>query len=195
MLIASLIFNFILLIFLALSRRRTGHQRFELKENSIRFNDVGNRLVLALEGADLGLWEWDMIEGGILVNLRGMEMLGYQKHEIGPKMEHWLRLLHPEDVDLRNEALSRYLSGEAERYECEYRLRHKQGHWVWVLDRAKVFSHEADRAATRMVGTFLDISAQGNGARATGAGRYRSAHGLAQPSSVYGKVAAGMVAQ
>jgi len=86
-------------------------------------------------------------------------MLGYTLAELAPlSIETWTRLAHPEDLSRSEAALQRCFQGKTDAYECDCRMRHKDGHWVWVLDRGRVVEWAPDGRPVRMSGTHLDIS-------------------------------------
>ena len=117
------------------------------------------RLELALEGAELGMWDWQLASGRIQCNDRWAAILGYRLAELEPlTIETWRTLCHPADRALSDERLARHLRGEVPCYDCELRMRHQDGHWVWVLNRGKVVEWGADHQPLRMAGTHLDIS-------------------------------------
>lgn len=116
------------------------------------------RTQLALEGTDLGLWDWNITTGQVTINERWAEMLGYSLDEIEPHMRTWRKMVHPDDLPRVTEALSRHLAGETPVYETEHRLRSKDGTWKWVLNRGKVFERDSDDKPVRAAGTYLDIT-------------------------------------
>jgi PAS domain S-box-containing protein len=119
------------------------------------------RLQNVLEGTHVGTWEWNVDTGETTFNERWAEMIGYTLEELTPvSMETWNELVHPEDLEKSNAALARHFSGASEFYQCESRIRHKDGHWVWVLDRGKVFSRTDSGQPLMMFGTHQDISEQ-----------------------------------
>jgi PAS domain S-box-containing protein len=86
-------------------------------------------------------------------------MLGYTLAELYPINYHtWDPLIHPDDQQRAGEAMDKHFAGLSEYYECEVRLRHKQGHWVWVLDRGKVVEWDDEGKPNRVIGMHLDIS-------------------------------------
>ena len=115
------------------------------------------RLRLALQGADLGLWDLDVPTQCATVNARWAEMLGLPP-DADASAQAWRSLVHPDDWPRVNAAKQAHLRGETERFEAIYRLRHADGHWVWVLDRGRVLERDANGAPLRMVGTHLDIT-------------------------------------
>ena len=116
------------------------------------------RLSLALEGAELGTWDWDIATGYYVFDKRWASMLGYELHELVLDMKTWEDLLHPDDKKEVLNALNLHLAGGIELYENEHRLRHKSGEWVWVLVRGRVIERKPDGAPVRMCGTHLDIT-------------------------------------
>ena len=118
------------------------------------------RLQNILEGTAVGTWEWNVATGETVFNERWAEMIGYRLEELGRcSIDTWKRFAHPDDLARSNELLAAHLRGETERYECEARMAHKDGHWVWVLDRGKLFSRNAQGEPAWMAGTHMDISA------------------------------------
>ncbi len=126
------------------------------KENILR--ETQQRLDLALQAADLGLWDWYVQSGQAIVNERAAKIVGYSLDEIETTFNFWESLLHPDDKDRVLERLVSYLSGPAGLYEDEYRARSRSGEWKWVLSRGKVVEHDSQGSPTRMIGTYLDIT-------------------------------------
>jgi PAS domain S-box-containing protein len=116
------------------------------------------RLGLALKGADLGSWDWNVQTGEVRVNERWAQMLGCRADEIEPHVKTWEDLVHPEDLPRVREVLQAHLDGRTPSYETEHRMRHKSGGWVWVLDRGRVITRDAAGKPLRATGTHLDIT-------------------------------------
>lgn len=125
-------------------------------ERQIRHSE--QRLELALAGSSLGLWDWNIPNGEMVFDERWCAMLGHRVGEIEPQVRSWERLVCPEDWPAVRTALEAHLKGETPAYESEHRLRHKDGHWVWVLDRGKVMVRDEAGNPLRAAGTHLDIS-------------------------------------
>ena len=115
-------------------------------------------LELALRGGDLGLWDLQVPTGGFTVNARECAMLGYTLQDVANGEPEWRGLVHREDREPMNAAMARHLAGETAFYECEVRLRHKSGHWIWALSRAVVVERDAAGTPVRVVGTHMDIT-------------------------------------
>ena len=131
----------------------------ERRNLELALEESRERLELALEGSELGMWDWKVQTGETQFNERWAGMLGYRLAELEPtSIENWQDLCHPEDLVLAKQRLESHFRGEASYYECEFRMRHKDGHWVWILDRGKVVEWGPDRRPVRMAGTHLDIT-------------------------------------
>jgi PAS domain S-box-containing protein len=115
------------------------------------------RLRLAFAGAQEGVWDWNLRSGAVVYSTRWKQMLGYADDEVEPHVGAWERLLHPEDR-VRAEELSASLARGAQTYEGEFRLRHKDGHFVHVLSRGFPVREQPDGPVVRIVGMHLDIT-------------------------------------
>lgn len=113
---------------------------------------------LALVGADLGTWDWNLQTGAMTFNAPWAQMLGYTPDEIEPHIQSWESLVHPDDRPRVREVLNAHLEGRTPAYETEHRLRAKSGRWVWVLDRGKVVEWTEEGRPLRATGTHLDIT-------------------------------------
>jgi hypothetical protein len=116
------------------------------------------QLSLAMRGAALGLWDWQVPSGAVTVNERWAEMMGYRVEDIDPRLDSWRALVHPDDWPLAEAALQAHLRGETDSYRCEHRLRHRDGHWVWVLDAGQVVERDAAGQPLRALGIHLDVT-------------------------------------
>ena len=120
---------------------------------------VQRRLQNALGGAQAAMWEWTMQTGELVVDERWTEMVGYTIAELAPIDIHTFeRLIHPYDLEPTFACTRRYLSGESPTYEAEFRLAHKDGHWVWIVSRGAVMTFDAHGRPLSMCGTHLDIT-------------------------------------
>ena len=138
-------------------RRRQMADRLAAAREAER-HESAERLELALAGADLGLWDWHVPSGKMQLNERWFSMLGYRRNEVEPDISSWEKLVHPEDAPFVHAALDKHFRNEAPGYETEHRLRHKDGHWVWILDRGRVVERDAAGVPVRVVGTYMDVT-------------------------------------
>jgi PAS domain S-box-containing protein len=116
------------------------------------------RIELALRGADLAAWDWNIESGEVIYNPRWAEMRGYRPGEIAPSVDSWTSGIHPEDLPRVKQALDDYFEGRAPEYQTEHRVRTRSGEWIWILDRGKVFARDDRGRPIRMVGTELDVT-------------------------------------
>jgi PAS domain S-box-containing protein len=123
---------------------------------ALRFSE--ERLHLALDGADLGLWDWNLLTDEVFYNDRWLAMLGYRRSEVGSFVTFWEELVHPEDKPDVMKALRAHLDGASSLYETEHRCRTKAGAYRWFLDRGRVVERDGAGKPTRMSGTHLDIT-------------------------------------
>ncbi len=118
------------------------------------------RLQSILQGTHVGTWEWNVQTGECRYNERWAQMLGHDYDELRPSdQQAWLDHVHPDDVPRAQRALRRHFAGEHAFYASEVRMRHAEGHWIWVLNRGQVRSWTPGGEPEWMYGTQLDISA------------------------------------
>ena len=149
-----------------LQRQRHVRERDAAEQEKERSANA-ERLALALSGAELGLWDRNFSTGVRNYNARWGQMLGYELGEIDPSGTMWQEMLHPDDLAAASDALGAHIRGETPFFESEHRLRHKQGHWVWILASGRVVESDEAGMPVRMVGTHMDITE-----------RKRAEHGL-----------------
>lgn len=130
-----------------------------LQFSKISLAEEQQRLSSIIEGTRVATWEWDIPTDRIRVNERWAEIVGYRLIELEPTtFKTWNDLVHPGDLEKAQALLEQHLSGEREFYQCETRMRHRDGHWVWVLDRGRVVEWDSAGQPLRMVGTHHDIT-------------------------------------
>ncbi|TPI70868.1 EAL domain-containing protein [Mesorhizobium sp. B3-1-3] len=114
----------------------------------------------ALDRAHLGLWDWNLSTGDCYYSPTWSKMLGYEANELANTPDLWLKLTHPDDRQRAQESGDRHIAGIVDSIETELRLRHKDGHWVWVLDRGGIVERDADGKPLRLMGVQTDITRQ-----------------------------------
>src|SRR5690606_35132327 len=103
------------------------------------------RLAWILEATRIGTWENNLETAELKVNSRWAEMVGYALEELGEVSNAtWKRLVHPGDLVRADAARDRHIAGRAPFYECDIRMRHKDGHWVWINTRGRVHRRASD---------------------------------------------------
>ena len=115
------------------------------------------RFQLAMQGANDGLWDWNLLTDEVYYSTRWKSMLGYSEEELEHHLNTWKRLVHPADREATLAQVQDFLDGRLEKYEIEFRMRHKAGHYLTVLSRA-FLTRNAQGKAVRLVGTHVDIT-------------------------------------
>jgi len=117
------------------------------------------RLTNIIDATRAGTWEWEVQTGMFQFNERWAEILGYTLDELVPhNLETAKRLTHPDDWQTSMTLVARHLQGEIEFYECDIRMQHKAGHWIWIVDRGRLISRTAAGEPAMMRGTHIDIT-------------------------------------
>lgn len=131
------------------------------KRAEVMLRNEQERLASILDGADVGTWEWNVQTGEVVINERWAGIVGYTVEELVPiSLATWERLVHPDDFRRSQHLLQLHLAGQSPRYDCEVRMRHKQGRWVWVLDRGRITSRGADGQPLWLRGVHTEITEQ-----------------------------------
>lgn len=119
------------------------------------------KLQSVIKGTNAGTWEWNVQTGETFFNERWAEIVGYTLDELAPiSINTWLKLVHPDDLKISNQRVQACFSKQTEYYQCECRMKHKAGHWVWIIARGKVVSWTNEGKPLMMYGTHSDISEQ-----------------------------------
>ncbi len=122
-------------------------------------NESKKRLKLIIEGTNAGTWEWYVQTGKTIFNKRWAQMLGYELHELEPvSIKTWENLCHPVDLEETFVELKRHFKKETDLYVGQFRMKHKDGHWVWIQDRGKVVEWGSDGKPIKMAGIHLDVT-------------------------------------
>lgn len=111
-----------------------------------------------INGSTQGLWDWDIQTNTTFSSAQWKQMLGYDDNDIGDSVPEWHALIHPEDQPIIDDAVKMHLTGLAPHYEAEYRVRCKNGDYLWVRDYGEVFKRDKQGKPLRMLGTQTDIS-------------------------------------
>jgi PAS domain S-box-containing protein len=127
------------------------------KQTEAALRQSEERLTLAFAGAQEGVWDWNLETGAVVYSPRWKQMLGYSDEEIEPHISAWEHLLHPDDMPRAQQVNEGVVRGERT-YEGEFRLRHKEGHYVHVLSRGYPVRREPGGPVVRIVGTHFDLT-------------------------------------
>ena len=129
---------------------------FNEREDALKSSE--ERWNFALEGARAGVWDWNIQTGHAVLSKRWKEMLGYTDSEIGNDASEWSSRVHTDDLPVAMQAIQAHMEGKTPSAVSEFRMRCKDGHYIWTLGRGMVVSHSADGKPLRLVGTQEDIT-------------------------------------
>lgn len=143
----------------AVSLIESGKTKLDLERSKRNFEKERLRLYKIIDSAEVGTWEWCLDTGEFRYSERWASMIGYTSGELGEITKQKRdSLLHPNDLEDSNKVLDDYLSGELPVVECEVRMKHKSGYWVWVLIRGEIITDSLDSPGRWMVGTHTDTT-------------------------------------
>lgn len=131
-------------------------EKKEKAEQMLKITD--ERYKLAIEFAQDGLFDWDLIHNETYYSPQWKSILGYQDEELSNSFSTWQDLISPEDANRSSKFLDDLISKKIERYELIFKMKHKDGHWVDILSRAKAIFQNGK--AIRIIGTHVDFSNQ-----------------------------------
>ncbi|RPH96610.1 PAS domain S-box protein [candidate division KSB1 bacterium] len=135
-----------------------GRDITERKQSEEELRHQRWRLESIIEGTRVGTWEWNVQTGETIFNETWAQMAGYTLDELSPvSVKTWEALTHPDDLKKAKGILMRHFSGDLPYYECEMRMKHKNGRWVWIQDRGRVITFTEDGKPLMMFGTHTDI--------------------------------------
>lgn len=139
--------------------QKMNYQSFETQkhEGNKEIDLLQERLKLAVEAANQSIWDWDVHKKEFYLSPKWKELIGFADDEIENTNEAWESRVHPDDLPDVIQAIKDNLDGKTEFYENVHRLKHKDGHWIWILDRGKTL-FDQNGNATRMIGTHTDIT-------------------------------------
>ncbi|MCX7902267.1 MAG: PAS domain S-box protein [Burkholderiaceae bacterium] len=130
---------------------------FAVDVTDYRLNEL--RLSTIAEATGFGTWQWDARSGLLEVDDNALALAGYRRAQVPGDLLPWiLSLIHPQDREARRCQYERILSGASDCIDVEYRVRHRGGHWVWLLDRGRVATRDVDGRAVLVVGATQEIT-------------------------------------
>jgi PAS domain S-box-containing protein len=118
---------------------------------------LNERFELAVESANLGVWDWDMTTDEVDFGERWIRMLDHSPDEIDSSFEEWQRRVHPDDIGPVEDALDDHIVGKTDLYDAEHRLRTADSDWKWIRTTGRVVERDEDGEPVRTVGIHLDI--------------------------------------
>ena len=135
----------------------TSEEEFVGSKPTLKETEARNKAIINATKA--GTWEWNIQTGETIINERWAEIIGYSLEELNPiTIDTWRSNTHPDDFKCCKDKLKSHFRGDTDFYECECRMKHKEGYWVWVLDRGTVMEWTEDGKPLWMFGTHMDIT-------------------------------------
>jgi PAS domain S-box-containing protein len=145
------------------SMRRASAQQVareqELQNALSKVENAARTMDMALEGASVGVWDWDLTTDRVDFDRRWCEMLGLSQEHTVMELKTWEALVHPDDLAQAYQDIHAYMKGETSCYENIHRLRHANGEWIYILDRGRFSEWDQNGKPIRFTGTHMDITA------------------------------------
>ncbi len=132
----------------------------DLKQQQKELERSRQRFQLTVEGAGVGLWDWEVQTDAVEFNEQWATTLGYSLDEIEPHLDTWKDKTHPEDIDTVFGALEAHTQGETEYYDTDHRMQTADGDWKWIRTLGKIVNRDADSEPLRAVGLHIDVDEQ-----------------------------------
>ena len=131
----------------------------ERKRVELALKNEKQRLNSIIIATGAGTWEWDIQTGETIFNEKWAELLGYTLNELAPiSFATWQKLMHLNDSKYTEEIVEKHIQGKLDYYESTYRMKHKNGNWIWILGRGKINKWDRDGKPLLMSGTHLDVT-------------------------------------
>ncbi|MDN7025979.1 PAS domain S-box protein [Methanoculleus sp. FWC-SCC1] len=138
----------------------------EQKQNERSYRESRQQLALALDSANMGVWAVDLASGRQSMNARAAGIAGYSPGDFSGREEEWRSLVHPDDLGGVTEAIQSHLGGVSPFYDAEYRLRHKDGRYVWIHSAGRIAKRDRDGTPLLITGVMHDITGKKEAAEA-----------------------------
>ncbi len=149
----------LLFVGLLLARQEKSHlAQAELQASERRYRDSQERLDLALSGANEGIWDWDIENNTLHFDHRYYRIAGYSPGEFPAAFEEWEKRVHPDDVDRTKSTVRRYLAGNLDEFDVEFRFLRQSGDYMWIQGKGRIVARNDQGEPTRFIGTHADIT-------------------------------------
>ena len=125
-----------------------------------KLTETNQQMRLLLDASGLGTWDWNIQSDVSKVNRRWCEMLGLDYELFDSSSLFWRQLIHPADQAGLDAELQRHLDGQTPVFNTVYRMKHQDGHWVWIETYGKVVTRDSQQQPVRLAGTHRDITAK-----------------------------------
>ena len=133
------------------------HNVTKQKEAEAKLKEINTRLQIAIDGANIGIWDQNFVSGEILRLGRWGEMLGYSTEQLNRELKTWRELIHPEDKDKVEKAIFAHEKGMQPEFKVEHRLKTADGSYKWILNWGRVYERDEHGNPLKASGVHLDI--------------------------------------
>ena len=130
----------------------------ERKKTAQLLSENNLRLEMAIRSANAAQWHWDVVKNVVTYSTSWRQLLGYEEGELDNSFESWAQILHPDDLEHTKNCLTDYLTGKTDSYKTEFRLRHKKGHYLCLLDHGIISERDSNNNPTKIIGIAFNIS-------------------------------------
>jgi len=135
-------------------------EQTQRKQLEMVIQESNDRFTMALDAGELSTWDWDLSTQKIHYSDRWLDLLGIDEQALSPDMGDWRDRVHPQDRPRVEQAIKEHFNKDSTKVDVRFRLRHQQGHWVWMHSVGKLVEWDAQGKPKRMVGTHRDITEQ-----------------------------------
>ncbi|MFT5812822.1 MAG: diguanylate cyclase (GGDEF)-like protein/PAS domain S-box-containing protein [Psychroserpens sp.] len=134
-------------------------QILDLKAQVLELKNYQSQFELIIKNTGVGIWDWSVQTGKTTFNEHWANIIGYRLEELSPvSIQTWIKFAHPDDLKESDRLLKEHWAGGTDYYTFESRMKHKDGHWIWVYDTGQVIEWESPGVPKRMIGSHLDIT-------------------------------------
>jgi two-component system cell cycle sensor histidine kinase/response regulator CckA len=127
------------------------------KEAEVALRESEERMRMTARAANVGLWDWDIVNNTVWYSSEWKAQIGYEDHEIGSDFDEWRARVHPDDLETTLERVRAYLAEPGPKYENEFRFRHKDGSYRWIRAQGSLVTNEEGKHV-RMLGSHVDVT-------------------------------------
>ncbi|WP_428737491.1 EAL domain-containing protein [Sulfurimonas sp.] len=135
------------------------HRHYILSKYQKEAIELNERVQLALEGSKSGIWDWDLVTNEVYFSPTWKKILGYRDEEIINSFQEWESRVEPEDLQKAMRTINKAVKGKINNFRILFRMKHKNGQWVWVSSVAKVYFDDSNKPV-KISGTHTDVTAQ-----------------------------------
>lgn len=131
-----------------------------LRKSEYHVQELSDRLRMAMDVGGISWWEWNYQNNMVTAGDAKSTMLGYEQGEVGSQYQDWTKLVHPEDLPAVMQAMKDHLTGKKEFYEAEYRIRAKNGEYLWYKDKGGITKKDSEGKPQFISGVIMNVTSE-----------------------------------